>query len=307
LLLIGVGMKQLILPIVFLWTIPLPVSAVSVPPVVSPQWLIKHVGRPDLKIIEISDISSYSFDGHIPGSVYATKSDWRYVADDSALVHFAPRELQKIIRRLGINDGDGVVIYYKGQNIDEVLGAFYLYWLFHLLGHTNVGILDEGWHGWLKARGPVGESLQEIKAGNFVARPLPALELSTTELNRIRGSYLLVDGRPATHFAGVDKFPANPKYGRIPGSVNQPWKDYVHKDATGHLYAKAPKVPPLLKRLKIKPDQPILLTYLGGTGSAFNYAMFYAAGFRNLRVDDAGLRRWNKRNLPLENSSTRRR
>ncbi|MFV1996700.1 MAG: sulfurtransferase [Acidiferrobacterales bacterium] len=297
-------MKKLILPVMFLLMIPTPLLAVSVPAVVSPQWLIKNLEQPGLRIIEISEQSSYIFDGHIPGSVYATKSDWRYVADDKALVHFAPRTLQKIIRRLGVNEGDGVVIYYKGQNTDEILGAFYLYWLFHLLGQTNVGILDEGWHGWLKARGPVGGSLPETATGNFVARPLLALEVSTTELNSIRGSYLLVDGRPATHFMGTDKFPANTKYGRIPGSVNQPWADYI-REANGHVYAKAPRIPPLLKRLKIKPDQPILLTCFGGTGSAFNYAMFYAAGFRNLRVDDAALRRWNWRNLPLENPAKR--
>ncbi len=293
-------MRQLILSIAVFLLIPVSSFAVSVPPAVSPQWLIKHLGRTDLKIIEISDVSSFSFDGHIPGSVYATKSDWRYVADDGALVHFPTRKLQEIIRDLGVNDGDGVVIYYKGNDINEVLGTFYLYWLFHLLGHTNVGILDEGWHGWLEARGPIDESLPVVKPGSFVARPLPALELSTTELNRIRGLYLLVDGRPTTHFAGVDKFQANTRYGRIPGSVSQPWRDYVHKDAKGRLYAKAPKIPPLLKRLRIKQDRPILLTCFGGTGSAFNYAMFYAAGFRNLRVDDAGLRRWNERKLPLE-------
>lgn len=299
--------KQLIFPFAFLFLIPLPVSAVSVPPIVSPQWLIKNLGQPDLRIIEISDFAAHSFGGNVPGSVHATKSDWRYVADDGALVHFAPQELQKIIRGLGVNEGDGVVIYYKGQNSDEILGAFYLTWLFHFLGHTNVGILDEGWHGWLKAGGPISETLQKTRTGNFVARPLLALELSTTELDQIRGHYLLVDGRPATHFAGKDKFPANPKYGHIPGSVNQPWQDYMRKNAKGTWYAKAPKIPPLLKRLKINRDQPILLTCFGGTGSAFNYVIFYAAGFTNLRLDDAGLRRWNKRNLVLENPNKQKR
>ncbi len=299
-------LRQLYLPIVFLLMIPLPVSAVTVPPIVSPQWLIKNLGQKNLKIIEVSDYAAHAFGGNVPGSVHTTKSDWRYIADDGALVHFAPKKLQKIIRGLGINNGDGVVIYYKGQNTDEILGAFYLSWLFHLLGNTNVGILDEGWHGWLKARGPVGDSLQVTKTGNFEARPLPALELSTTELDQIRKNYLLVDGRPATHFAGTDKFPANPKYGRIPGSVNQPWQDYIRKDAKGMFYAETPKIPPLLKRLKINRDRPILLTCFGGTGSAFNYVIFYAAGFKNLRVDDAGLRRWNKRNLALENPSTQK-
>ena len=224
-------MRPLIALIAAFWVVPNPSFAVSVPPAVSAQWLTRNLERSALKLIEISNESSFLFDGHIPGSVFSTKSDWRYVADDGALVHFSPRKLQEMIRGLGVDDGDGVIIYYKGNDIDEVLGTFYLYWLFHLLGHTNVGILDEGWPGWLKTRGPIDESLPDVTAGDFVARPLPALELSTTELNRIRGFYLLVDGRPATHFEGVKKFPANTRYGRIPGSVNQPWMDYVRKDA----------------------------------------------------------------------------
>ncbi len=77
----------------------------------------------------------------------------------------------------------------------------------------------------------------------------------------------------------------------------------MRKTSDGRWYAKAPDLPPLLARLKIDKPRPILLTCLGGTGAAFNYAMFYAAGFHNLRVDDAGLRRWNEQLLPLENTA----
>ncbi len=275
--------------------------ALSVPPSVNPQWLIDNLRQPELAIIEVSDEVGFTFDGHIPGSVSTGKSDWRFSGSDGALMHLPIGQLVEKIRKLGINDSDAVVIYYKGNNIDEVLGAFYLFWIFHLLGHTNVGVLDEGLHGWLNANGPIEEDTNETQMGSFVARSLRALEISTEELSKIREYYLLVDGRPESHFKGLTKFQANPRYGRIPGSVNQPWQDYMHKTVDGHLYAKAPKVPRLLARLRIDPRQPILLTCLGGTGSAFNYAMFYAAGFHNLRVDDAGLRRWNTRQLPLEN------
>jgi len=277
--------------------------ALPVPPKVSAEWLIKNINQPDLAIIEVSNKVDFTFNGHIPGSSVTNKSAWRLVDTDGALVRLPLATLADKIRKLGINDNDGVVIYYKGNDTDEILGAVYLYWLFHLLGHTNVGVLDEGWVGWLKAKGDVADDSEPPKMGNFVARPLLALEISTDELNNIRKHYLLVDGRPATHFQGLTKFQANPRYGRIPGSVSQPWQDYMRKTDEGRFYAKAPKIPKLLARMKIDKDRPILLTCLGGTGSTFNYLMFYTAGYRNLRVDDAALRRWNGRLLPLENTN----
>ncbi len=280
--------------------------ALPVPPSVSAEWLIKNINQPNLAIIEVSNKVDFTFNGHIPGSTVTNKSAWRFVDTDGALVRLPIDTLAKKIRQLGINDDDGVVIYYKGNDTDEILGAVYLYWLFHLLGHTNVGVLDEGWVGWLNAKGPVSDDSEPPQVGDFIARPLLALEISTDELKNIRQHYFLVDGRPATHFQGLTKFQANPRYGRIPGSFSQPWQNYMRKTDEGRFYAKAPKIPELLARMKIDKDRPILLTCLGGTGSAFNYAMFYAAGYRNMRVDDAALRRWNERLLPLENTNLKK-
>jgi len=282
--------------------IPIKGFAISVPPSVSAQWLVKNLQQSSLAIIEVSNEEEFTFNGHIPGSVFTSKTVWRDLDSDGSIVHLPTEKLAEKIRRLGVNDNDGVVIYYKGGNTDEILGAYYLYWLFHLLGHTNVGVLDEGWVGWLNAKGPVAADAKEVITGDFVARPLLALEISTDELNKIRENYILIDGRPETHFAGLTRFPANPRYGRIPGSLNQPWQDYIRKTDDGRFYAKQPDVPRLLAQLKLDPDTPILLTCLGGTGAAFNYAVFYAAGYRNMRVDDAALRRWNTRRLPLENT-----
>lgn len=278
-----------------------PAWALDVPPRLDAVWLQRHLGAEDLAIIEISGETSYLFDGHIPGSVFSTKSDWRRQADDGALVHLPVTRLTARLRELGVDDNDGVVIYYKGNDTDEILGAYYLFWLLHLLGHPNVGMLDGGWYAWRKAGGPVAEAETQIEPGDFVARPLLPLKVGTAELGRIFDRYLLVDGRPASHFAGVTKFAANPRKGRIPGSLNQPWQDYVRRAPDGRWYAMPPALPRLLREKPVPPETPILLTCLGGTGAAFNYAVFYAAGYHNLRVHDAGLRRWNLRHMPLIN------
>ena len=273
--------------------------ALTVDTVVSVKWLENNLNNPHLKIIEMSDNSSFSFKGHIPGAVFTNKSDWRYQAQDGTLVHFSPKILENKMQNLGINSEDGVVIYYKGDNLNEMLGAHYLFWLFHYLGHTNVGILNTGWHGWLKAKAPISEDDIKIKKGNFKAKPIKALEISTNELYAIRNAYNVVDARPHSYFIGLGKFPSNTRYGRIANSISQPWADFLLKDKDGLFYIDVTKGVPLLKSKILTKEQPILITCFGGTGAAIDYFMFYASGYQNLRVHDEGLRRWNSQHYPL--------
>lgn len=274
-------------------------NATSVPPLVEPGWLADRLDAPRLAIIEMSNETSYTFDGHIPGARFTTKSAWREQNDDGTLIRLPEDTLEGRFRELGVNDGDGVVIYYKGNDRDEVLGAYYLFWLLHYLGHTNVGMLDGGWHGWQQADGPVSDEGGAAESGDFVARPLPALEISTEELDAIREHYPVIDGRPARHFSGEDKFPANPRHGRIPDTISQPWADFLRTADDGTIYTERTDLAPFFVEHGIDPSTPMLITCLGGTGAAIDYAMFYSLGYRNMRVHDAGLREWNVRDLPL--------
>ena len=278
--------------------------ATTIQSAVSIDWLKQNLKSPYLKIIEVSDSSSFEFDGHIPGAVFTNKSDWRYQARDGSLVHFSVEILEKKIQELGINDQDGVVIYYKGSNLNEVLGAHYLFWLFHYLGHTNIGILNTGWHGWIQDKDPVSSNSTKIKRGNFKAKPIKALEISTNELYGIHRVYNVIDARPHEYFLGLDKFPSNTRYGRIANSISQPWSDFLITDKNGLIYIDTEKSVPLLKAKVLTKNQPILLTCFGGTGAAMDYFMFYVNGYQNLRVHDEGLRRWNSLSYPLKISES---
>jgi len=253
--------------------------ALSVDGSISTKWLEKNLNKPGLKIIEMSDASSFTFKGHIPKAVYTNKSDWRYQAQDGSLVHLSVKNLETKMQDLGVNDNDAVVIYYKGDNLNEILGAHYLFWLFHYLGHTNVGILNMGWHGWLKAKAPVLHDEPKIKKGNFKARP-------------------------HNYFLGLGKFPSNTRYGRIANSINQQWSDFLITDKNGLIYIDTSRKIPLLKAKVLTKNQPILLTCFGGTGASIDYFMFYINGYKNLRVHDEGLRRWNSQNYPLNFSES---
>ena len=176
-------MKNFLLRIVVLFVsmVPLPLLADAMAPVVTNQWLAEHLGDKGLSVIEMSNETSFEFDGHIPGAVFTEKSFWRQADNDGALVRLPDKVLERRIRELGVNEGDRVVIYYKGNNLNEILGAYYLYWLFHYLGHTNVAMLERGWSGWLTAAEPVETESVDAKPGTFVARSLPSLAINTDE------------------------------------------------------------------------------------------------------------------------------
>jgi thiosulfate/3-mercaptopyruvate sulfurtransferase len=135
--------------------------------------------------------------------------------------------------------------------------------------------------------------------GNFKVRALKALEINSMELYAIHRHYNVIDGRPASHFSGKQKFPANNRFGRIEGSINQPWEEYLQTDKSGLIYIDAEIQPSLLQKQMLTQEQPLILTCFGGTGGATNYFMFYINGYRNLRLHDAGIRHWNTLQLPL--------
>ncbi len=136
-----------------------------------------------MKLIEISDEVSYEFDGHIPGAVPAGKEYWREQGDDGVRTHLPISDLQDRVRTLGIDDGDHVVLYYKGHSVNEIQGTFYAYWIFDLLGHDAVSILDGGWHAWQAAGGEMDETKVDPTPGDFTARHRPELEMGVDVLH----------------------------------------------------------------------------------------------------------------------------
>jgi len=274
-------------------------QAADWPVFVSVDWLADNLARPNLKLLEISDAVSYEFDGHIPGARLTSKEYWRQQGADGVRTHLPVNELQSRIRLLGINDDDHVVIYYKGKGLTEVQGAFYAYWIFDLLGHDAVSILDGGWHSWSAAKGTSSDKAVVPEAGNFTAHHRPALEMDVETLHDLYLKHPVVDGRPHNYWLGYGKFDANIKYGRIPGSFNQPWEEFLKTDADGLTYADASLPIGLLARHPLDKNKTVLVTCFGAAGSAMVYAYLKAAGFKHLRMDDEGYKRWNLHDYPL--------
>ncbi len=280
----------------------------SMPKLVSPKWLSQHIRDRDLVILEFSNSQSYLAEGHIPGARLTEKEDWRVMDERTgALVRKPVKEYEKLFRKWGINNDSKVVLYYKGNTMNEILGTVYAYWIFHLLGHREVALLDGGWSSWLwyhsinEKRYPISYDEPEVKEGNFKAKYDPYKEIDAEYLLKNIGKKPIIDGRPVGHYFGVSKFPAAKKYGHVPCSVPFSWEWWVKRNKdTGKLVIEVPDyVEDFLRNQGIGKDDEVLLFCFGGTGAAFVYTVMDIAGYRGMRVYDASKREWESLNYPL--------
>jgi len=120
---------------------------------VSTEWLAQHINDPDLRILDASwyladmerDAAAEYARGHIPGARFF---DIDEISDSrSALPHMAPptEKFMSRLRAMGVGDGHQVVVY-DGAGM---FSAARVWWLFRLMGKTDIAVLDGGYPKWL--------------------------------------------------------------------------------------------------------------------------------------------------------------
>src|SRR5262245_11754524 len=114
--------------------------------IVSTDWLAKHLGAPDLRVLDGTwhmpqlkrDARVEFADAHVPGAAFF---DIDAIADHSTtLPHMlpAPDAFAEAVGVLGIGSGDRVVVY----DTRGVVSAARVWWTFRAFGHDAVAVLD---------------------------------------------------------------------------------------------------------------------------------------------------------------------
>ncbi|XWS27556.1 hypothetical protein CRYUN_Cryun26dG0126200 [Craigia yunnanensis] len=121
-------------------------------PVVSVDWLHAKLRGPDMKVLDASwympdeqrnPIQEYQV-AHIPGALFF---DVDGIADRTTkLPHMLPSEeaFAAAVSALGIQNNDGLVVY-DGKGI---FSAARVWWMFRVLGHDRIWVLDGGLPRW---------------------------------------------------------------------------------------------------------------------------------------------------------------
>jgi thiosulfate/3-mercaptopyruvate sulfurtransferase len=206
---------------------------------VSTDWLAAHLKDPDLRLLDGSwylpqagrDAKAEYDAAHIPGARFFDIDD---ISDNrSDLPHMAPpvEKFMSRLRAMGVGDGHQVVVY-DGAGLNS---AARVWWLFRLMGQTNIAVLDGGLPKWQAEGHPVEDMPPIIRDRHMTVRVQNQLVRDVTQVSAATklGDYEIIDARSAGRFAGTEPEPREGlRSGHIPGSKNVPFPTVLNADGT---------------------------------------------------------------------------
>ncbi|MFZ4573623.1 MAG: sulfurtransferase [Phycisphaerales bacterium] len=260
---------------------------------VSPQWLLEHIGDPSIRIVEIDlDPQQYKA-GHIPGAIGL---DWAKDLQDPVRRDVPSADaLAALLGGRGVSADHTIVLYGDSSN----WFAAYGFWLLKYYGHRDVRLLDGGRSKWLGDNSlPFTAEATRLQPVHYaIGTPDPsvrafvadALAASTHAAQR-DGLAQLVDVRSPDEFSGKVIAPPGmtetaQRGGHIPGATSVPWASAVNQDGT---FKSASELRDLYVEAKgLRADVPTLAyCRIGERSSHTWFVLKYLLGFENVRNYD---------------------
>ena len=207
---------------------------------VSTEWLAANLANPGVVVLDLSmHLPTSGRSGrkeyeaaHIPGALYF---DIDAVADKSnPLPHMlpAPEQFGAQVGAMGIGNGTRVVCY----DSEGLYSAARGWWMFRIMGHDNVAVLNGGFKKWRAEGRPLTADPTPARAKQtFAARLNPALVKSAADVKGLIGDakVQIVDARAAQRYTGSVPEPrAGLRSGRIPSSKSLPFGNLLNADGT---------------------------------------------------------------------------
>ena len=206
---------------------------------VSTDWLAAHLKDPDLRILDASwyfpdagrDARAEYEAAHIPGARFF---DIDEISDHrSELPHMAPpvEKFMSRMRAMGVGDGHQLVVYDSAG----LFSAARVWWLFRLMGKTDIAVLDGGLPKWLAEGRPVEDLPPVVRDRHMTVQRQAHLVKDVTQVAAASklGDYEIIDARSAARFRGEEPEPRpGLRSGHIPNSRNLPFGDLLNADGT---------------------------------------------------------------------------
>ena len=265
---------------------------------VNGEWISKHMNDKNLVILDVTNEEAYK-EGHIPNSVNSALGKWRQSKGKSAYEIKATKELEKEIRKLGINNDSHVVVYAHNLDPIDLLTAPYVVWALEYLGLKNISLLDGGINSYVNAGGKLSTPSVRKPKGDFTAKVNHAMLIDMENVKKSIGKVPMVDSRPAVYYFGTDKQGILKHAGHITGAKSHSWKYSLNKDNS--LKPKATLSETIEQGLQLNKNDEIIIYCTGGLEAAMNYFVFHnVLGFTKAKLYDSSMLEWaNRDDTPM--------
>ncbi len=264
-------------------------------PIVDISWLSENFGNPLLKIIEsklkpIGATHDWESGQKIAGAVLLDIEE-DFSDKKSDLPHTLQNEedFSAAARKLGINQDDILVIY------DQV-GVYSsprAWWMFKVMGHENVFVLDGGLPAWRNGGHYTEEATwEQVGNGNFKASFLSDLFFDTQNIldNLENKEIQILDARSDGRFNGTAPEPrAGMRGGHMPNAGNIPFDQVLN----GH-YLKSPEDLKIIFDIKSKENQKLVMTCGSGVTASILALAATISGRKDVAVYDGSWSEWGR-------------
>lgn len=270
-------------------------------PIVSVAWLKANLEDPNLIILDASLKENQSnlkmglVNMQIKGArFFDIKHTFSDTTNSLPNTLPSPNQFEIEAKKLGINKNSTIVVY---DNLG-IYSSPRAWWLFKIMGHQNVAVLDGGLPEWIQEEYPVEEIPENpiYTIGNFEAKFNPELVINKEQIldNIQTKDAILIDARAENRFQGIGDEPRpGLRSGHIPGSINIPYTKLLQN---GKFLSKEE----LATILKIY-DKPLIFTCGSGVTACIDLIAYELIGKNPKSVYDGSWTEWGQQeNLPIE-------
>jgi len=255
--------------------------------------LLKNIDT--YKILDTRDAKKYN-KGHIKNALnFPINLSYEHKQLDGKVV--APKKMQKIIRDLGLNINDPIIIYDNGTYFD----AARLFWTLEVYGFLNVKLLNSGYAKWLNTKNPIQTIIRPIKKSNYTAR-VNNKRLATkftTQIATKNPNVEIVDARTYDSYLG--KKSAASRFGHIQSASHIAATHNINYSNNYQVLKNSKELEATYKHLN-KNKKVVVYCDIGRV-AAMNYFALRELGY-DVSNYDASWKEWgNDETLPITNLS----
>lgn len=268
---------------------------------VSTDWLERHLGDPDLVVLDASrhlpaanrDPRAEYEKAHIPGARFLDLASFSDTQSSVPAALPTPDQVAQRLGELGVKQGDRIVLYDDSAVKTSARAWFAL----TRCAISPVAILDGGLGKW-RGEGRMLESgkadFAKAKWPNLVAAPLVASKQDVLDLlaraDHDHKDADILDARGADRVFGSGIDPVHGgQNGRIPGSLNLPFGEVFTADGT---FRPRADLRALLQKAGIALDRRVITTCGSGVTASVLLFALHLAGHDDAALYDGSWQEW---------------
>ena len=273
---------------------------------VSTQWLKANQQDPNVRILDASwhmpsdgrDASNEFVNGHILNARFFDIDD---ISDHrSTLPHMVPpvEKFMSRVRALGVGDGHQIIVY----DTKGLFSAARVWWLFRLMGHTSVAVLDGGLPKWIADGNLLSTTAPVIRDRHMTVKQQLQMVRDVTQVAHAAklNDHEIIDARSGTRFIGEAPEPRTDlRSGHIPNSKNLPFTKVLNTD---HTMKTVPELTKVFKIASIDLNKPAITTCGSGITAAVLSLALQRVGKTDHALYDGSWTEWGQ--FPTLNIAT---